>query len=1248
MKKMLAVMMAISVLLSSSWGIHAEELFPLILDYPEGVEDLDSAFISDEIREKNIHSGFEERQEISAVEKNSIGGQRKIVENCYTGKFALQIKQNGEDILPLLQTEYFDISTLSETEGEYSKSEDGITVVTIGKAGTISGTATPNTEVTLTINKDDEIKYLNQTTSDSEGFFSFGFKLQQYGTFKACINRVGQGSYQTEIVCSSATNTNGIKEITAKTNLVSMQVKPMYKAEKISFYTKAKVKADTGIQEKFVLIKSDKNADGVFEIGEDLSLGKWQEIELILKNIDEELAEQKVSGIYMRANEASTWIFDDLSSDYKDINTADLDLAEFAKGNVIYNDGLRFNTMEDGKFDTDAAIVSSGVDINEELYGISVETSTQSSGQISEEEESKLLLDADLTSDAWTVFDENYENKSKGVSMKSDNSILIKYEGYTEFDAGTFVTEGRSKLHIDWGFNGTAPSTIQTLKVELYENIDESPYFTAKLSFEKPSYDKECILPQIRENTIFKITYDGNASVPIKITSLKLYSLVEDDWNYNSKYSNHNRLNILELGENEYHQKIKVTDMPAYSDNAYAVENKNITGLMRTVQNSSMQTTYGSDSIFVIRVVNLGTTEPSLTVSTPSKRASYKIPFGESDIVTMAGGTVKIPLDENVLIVSIREYSKSEITSTFHYSTVDGMCDDSILSGDGNKVYYSNYLDEKCLYEYDILTNMHIKITDTPAQAVCISKDGSQLVYLSDKNYYLYDLKNQSSTQLPQGSMHSFSGDGILYILTDTDLCQYDSGALLNKFTSNIIEYTFSSNGENILTKIKSGNDYLYNLYKCYNGSFSLIESLKTSEYYTRLYLSDDLSTFYTSFGIAVDIKTGAEKKGPGTIRYKAPDNTFIVGSMSLYNPATGETYKIASVSGDVVHYNPDTGMLTVVYNGAIARCKFTAEKSSAKYLLSFDGQNTWQSYKNGRWVTVAKGTQPTQAEMDALGMSSDELNNISSAAFKRLYTNGTDILRVDIAIYMNSYSNELTPVISNITVKTVADDETRDLFSIKSKYFYKADYTRIESIFPVEDFTDASECYYLLYLGNDWLYTYKNNEIIKVTESANELFAEMNSTWIKFKQYAMTAKELRNIPSEALTELLINPDYANDKFGIVYVMKGENENANVVTFKVQADTKYIDTDEVVIEIVMNGNDTKVIDSREFSKEVVENFLSWLENRQNGKGDIFYNFKNGPMQYFINYYMINSINVYDAAEYARAGTVEEQTAVVTE
>lgn len=1109
------------------------------------------------ILSEEISGGFETQDEIGEVQKNSFDGARKIVENGYSGKFALQVEQKTEDVLPVMESDYFFISDAPD----------------------------------------------------------------------------------------------GTEKHQEKANIISMKIKPMYKADFISFYVKAKVKTDSGINEEYVLIKGDKGSDGVYEVGEDLSLGKWQNLELDLDTIEEEIANQSVSGIYVKANSESIWFFDELGTDYRSVSGFELDLQQFAKGNVVYDEGLKFVTTSDGMFNTEAAIVTSGIDVTGELHSIEVESYVQHSVQtdetVTETDERGILIGSDFSSENWIVDDVNYDEASLCVSKKSDEGILMKGGGVVKYTAGDFSTEDRVKIELNFDYNGNEPSNPQTFMLELYKDGEDSPYYTSKREFSilYQPFQMESVLPKIEQNTEIRITYVTEATREVNLSSFKLYPVVESDWNSMGKYNS--RLSTISVSADENHSRKNVTDLSGYAGQEYAVTNKNLSGVVNNETSYAIETgmsTSVADSLFVIRMVNLSNEDQIITVDDEK----YYLPFGEYDIVAEDGYEVALPSDPNVLLVSVCHFSKTNTSTEVYSKLIEGISDNIVISYNGDSIYYTNYLDGNAIYKYDINTKTSTKVVDKNVLLCCVSNDERNIVYSVGSKYYIYDTQNGTETGLVSGENYSFNSFGELFYVVKNEDRDYHIYRFLNGVSEILFRgrsYAFDNSGNYMFVNCDSSeNPYEYTLYKYYNNAYTAVDTLELTKSYTVEYLLDDLSAFNSS-GELVDLKTGEKTEGFKPI-FKAKDGTFITSEMKLYNPIQGKGYKITDAVGDVAHYNPDSCMLTIVNNGYITRCKFTEEKSSAKYLLSFDGKNTWQSYKNGRWITVVKGAMPTESGIDAFGMTSDELNNITPAAYKNLYNNGTDILQVDIAIYMNSTSNKSTPVINKVAVNTKERVKVRELFSIRTEEFNKEDYINVISILPFEDFNDATECYYLLCLDKECLYTYKDSKLIKIEETADELFDNIDESWIMFKQYAMNVKELRSIPAEVLTNLLVNPDSSNTEFSIVYVLKGENTTSNMVTFNIEANTKYINADEVILEIKTNGEMIRTIDSREYGIETIEEFLVWLENRQQGRGADFFVFRNEKVQLFVNYYMLDSINVYDAANYTTMESDEQSTTVL--
>lgn len=445
-------------------------------------------------------------------------------------------------------------------------------------------------------------------------------------------------------------------------------------------------------------------------------------------------------------------------------------------------------------------------------------------------------------------------------------------------------------------------------------------------------------------------------------------------------------------------------------------------------------------------------------------------------------------------------------------------------------------------------------------------------------------------------------------------------------------------------------------IYEQVNGIWNVRKSINLSSTSTVKtingygYITPDMSKYYGN--LTINLNTGAYTSGLINVVYRGKDVLITHDYKGtdgyiyyLFDPMTGERKKLFSYATPeykTIAYNPDSNIITCVLpSGNVMRTMYSGKQAEVKYLLSFDGKKTWNAYSDGRWIVASENNQPSHDELINFGMSVYEVNKLTPSDMSKLYFDGNDILTVDVAIYMHSNSNKVSPYIKRMTVSCYDKLEESAAYSKNIKVFDKGEYRRIESLFPIEDFRQNAECYYLLYLGNDWLYTYSDGHFVKVIETADELLKDIDESWVVYKQYGMTAAQVRNIPADMLTDLLANPNYANSEFGLIYVIKSdEGIDKCIVDIHIKGYSEYLNNDDVVIEIVLNGNDKKVISSEEFSTETIEKLLTWIQMRQNGSGEIFYNLKSQVKQYLINYYMISSINIYSQEEYDKMLSIE--------
>lgn len=1338
--------------------------YPLKAQYPNGIDSVNKLLAKENELEKPIDTGFEERNELNAVKTDNYNGQLKISEDKYNGKFALEVVKNNGEIVPIKESEYFKTSDsaiiVEENLNDDSSSEtqtlvqNGLTIVTKGNHITVQGEDLISDQKTILVMKGDKIAYIDQIEVE-DGIYRFDFGLEEYTTYTLTVSGTSgiQSKASFEVVkpdVDSTSETVVTEHIKIKCNIFEIMLKPMYLSDELSFYTKAMVKDSAGnIAEKYVLIKSDKNSDGVFKVGEDFSRGKWQKVELSLLDVDDTFENGIVSGLYVSANNGSHWLIDNITSGYKKINEMAVDMSDFAEKNAVYSeDGIKFAEQQtsDASFNSVPIVVTGGVGVSETVAGIRVESSVERASGSKEVaiQNGKILYSDALKSENWGVSDTGYDEMSTSVSTKVNKiyvrsevpavtatsvkiylkegekrirlllksgwnntslrvhkadgeivtytvdelmytewfdgeiklttptlqsvqyaanivqieyekeenakDILIKSSGTASYMINNPETNERVTLTATVQFDNKLPSTQQELQIDLYESDSTEPYYTAKtyIQAEIGKQTVKLIVPKLKANTKITITNlcdtTENSSNIIRLSDFKVCELFEGDWN--SEYFTGKAITsriFFEKTTVASFENVKLNEV-FNEQNSYAIIHKNAGGI---INKGDTEVQYTISGTYLLKFINLSTTPAYIKVGETIKWLDY----GESYV--QGGGTITFPPNPNVVLVSAIQFG-TEVSG--EKTIIPGMSE-YIVSTDNNKIYYVNNYDNGYLYCYDFTTKENSKLHECSINQFCaISPDGSIIVFKDSNNErFCFDINKKTIESLGIGykveKLYINSKNEIFSLMyTDESkyycsLYEYVDKAFKHIVTvgnsttiaqdADTIHLDFDSTGEAFLVK----RERAAKLYKKINGTWTLKEEFSLD--IGNMCLSDDLTSVYYSSSnkvIVYNINTSTKTElfDGGGVTHKNNDGTITVGAY-IYNPSTGEKYKIADQisSHDVLRYCSDSDILCYVGNGLISRFKINRDEAETRYAVSFDGKNNWYSYLNGRWLLVSEKKKPTEDEMYASGMTEKQINDLSPASFGKLYKDGDNILTVDIAILMDSHSNRVSPVIKSITVKTVENNEIDGLYGVNIETYKKADYRAVNSVFPVENFTTGAECYYILSLGNDWLYTYKNGKIAKLVESADELLDNMAENWISFKQYGMTAKELRNIPQSVLNDLLVNENYANTEFGIIYVVKTKSDSTApyTVSFKLQTESKYITKDDIVVEIVLNGNDVKVIDSEEFSKEAIEDFVAWVEARQTGSGDVFYMLKNEDVQYFINYYMINSINVYDGEKY---------------
>lgn len=1277
MRKKFSTMVASVLLLALPMQVFASDvLYPLKSLYPDGVEPAEISLFSNSKVEKPINTGFEKNNEIELLINGSESSQVGVSEDSYSGKFALKIRKTDDEIISVYDTEYFQTG---------------------------------------------------------------------YGP-----------SDTTQQANIQPTNLDGTNN--AKCNFYTLKLKPMSNSETISFYVKVKKLNELGnIEENYVLIKSDEDRDGVYSVGTDLSRGKWQTVQLNIADLDEEFQNGAASGLYMKANQGSQWLIDDISSGYRKTNEAKFNLNEFASENVIYSqDVLRFgsNNNDSEGYNIGSRVVSSGIKVSEQLSGIQIDSSFQyaSSDNVQQGEIKEILYSASFENENCVVNNEGEEivcekvqkpkereelptipssgnlkitlnsetekrirllltnknstssSNSKQITIRTgsgetktyylSNSIIytdwfesditisssyaltgfmeikaIEYDSIEEnfqqdilvnqggsfsINLGEFITDDRTNLVYEVSYENS-DTVASELLLEFFEGDSSEPYYATKtyMSSVKGKQIFNNIIPKIRANTKLKITnvITDRAPVIIRFSRLEISKLLDSDWNKNIDYVDYEitKKKFDYEGDSTHLERRPAKSIYTESEK-YAVVYPDTEGLINIGTGNKTVGEIVSD-IAVYRILNLSEEPVNALVVTSQGTGSKPIylHYGMADyVVSESNKYLSLPPNEKVMFIGKISYSDQKgDTSPVHYNFVDGLYDGEFVEN-GTSIIYPNVYDKDSPYKYDLETKTSKKIADD--KLICSSPDGTRLLLQRDNGtYYILNIATNEKEETPLTGSYIkcfFNIKNELFVVNDM-LSYYSAGELHNlcSVTTTSVtycSYDFDATGEYLLWTLNK----TAKLFKNTNGIWNEIKNFSADAEIDKVVLCNDVSTAYiqtkSKVIYTVDLNTLTISKWLSGDIFDITDDNMLLFSENnynyLYNPVTAERYKLfnSQFVCDSITYNNETNMVAgIMPNSRVVYHRFTAQEPEAKYALSFDGRKTWYSYTGGRWQTVSKSTVPTGDELRLAGMTASAVNSIPSSAYEKLYSNNTDVLTVDVAIYMYSDSQNRTPVIENIVVETVEKEASDATYGIHIEKYNKEDYRKITSLFPIENFGSNAECYYLLYIGNEWLYTYKDNELIKVNQPANILLSDMSESWIKFKQYGMTAKELRNVPSDVLSELFVNDDFANTEFGVIYVVKTKNEDTAqfVVNFHLGSSSDFITDTDVVVELTMSGGEVKVIDSAEFSTADIEDFLNWIEARQNGDGEIFYRLKNATTQHFINYYMINSISIYNGEEY---------------
>ncbi|QHI73447.1 hypothetical protein [Aminipila terrae] len=396
-----------------------------------------------------------------------------------------------------------------------------------------------------------------------------------------------------------------------------------------------------------------------------------------------------------------------------------------------------------------------------------------------------------------------------------------------------------------------------------------------------------------------------------------------------------------------------------------------------------------------------------------------------------------------------------------------------------------------------------------------------------------------------------------------------------------------------------------------------------------------------------VNTKTGsvAELKldlNNAQVLYVTEDNKLFLydtnSRYAVYDPATDSLKEVRPAdaandkflvvdSGRQILYRTTAGALKSKY------LEDVKADSGQYYLVSFDGKNTWQTYKYGKWQTVCNGDKLTENSMKQYGMSLSEVNALETSDFEPLYDGNRQIYSLDLAAMLRDGSYYGSQSIDSVHWFLDQDSNDNPLYGKKTFFAKAVDMTAdnariIDKILIHEtgpaDFTG----YYFFEKDGKYFYYDENGWKDGESDNISAMLKDVEGRYVDITLSGMTKKEVMAIPASKLTERFVNKETSGGaiNFRLIYCSRIDDE----------AIDKYISTPELAVEqnvfsskpykIIIRQTDGKEIVYTNLTKDQAEDFMAWIQQRQAGYGNVFYRMVTDSVDEFINYYMIVNVH----------------------
>ena len=598
------------------------------------------------------------------------------------------------------------------------------------------------------------------------------------------------------------------------------------------------------------------------------------------------------------------------------------------------------------------------------------------------------------------------------------------------------------------------------------------------------------------------------------------------------------------------------------------------------------------------------------------------------------------------------------------------------LSSDGNYIYWNN----NTTWSRSSGTNTINTVNDTQSSSNTSSTTTQSDQQKSNSNTASYNSMTQS------GSENEWQSTEIASSTTSTStVTKYDWYAIdINKGTAVPLDFDYD-NG--IITAVNQVGTVMEITYVANNTTYTYRYDTLTKKLYNdsdgletmkfNLYLSTkqpdgrytdkkivslksnitDIKTNRTAEVVFVKIQDNSwymvnAKTGSATelklhmnnpqVLYITEDNKIFLYDVNsryaIYDPAADSLKEIRPAdaandkylvvdSGRQILYRTTSGTLKVKYLEEVKA------DSGQYYLFSFDGKNTWQTYKNGKWQTACNADALSKEVMQLYGMSMSQVNALDASDFASLYDGGRQIYSIDAVAMLVAGTYYGTQSVESMHWFLDQDSNDNPLYGKKTYFAKAADLTAenariLDKIMIHETGPSDFTGYYFFEQDGTYFYYDENGWQDEDSDDISDMLEAVEGRYIDITQEGMTKQEVMAIPASELTEKFINEATSSGavSFRLIYCSRIDNEEID----------KYVSTPELAVEynvfptkpykVIIRQTDGDRIEYTNLTKDQAEDFMAWIQQRQAGYGNVFYHMVTGTVDEFINYYMIVNVH----------------------